>query len=129
MFGTALELRTAVIIHGQVLCVQVGAHRAIKDDDAFPQCFEEAAHRSMSVASVRVPLRKIRIAPVYGLPSKRVESTARGPDLSTSITSTDTGSWNPCKSPYTLEGSIAISRFSTTYLASALSALAMSFNE
>ena len=34
MFRAAFKLRTAVIVHGKVLCVQICAHRAVKDDDA-----------------------------------------------------------------------------------------------
>src|ERR1041384_5620296 len=43
-FRAAFELRTAVVIHGQVLRVQIGAHRAIKDDDAFAKCVEKVSH-------------------------------------------------------------------------------------
>ena len=34
MFGTAFELRAAVIIDRQILRMQIRPHRAIKDDDA-----------------------------------------------------------------------------------------------
>jgi hypothetical protein len=34
MFGATLELRPAIVIDGQILRVQIGAHRAIKDNDA-----------------------------------------------------------------------------------------------
>ena len=38
----AFELRTAVIVDSQILRVQIGAHRAIKDDDAFFKSVEKA---------------------------------------------------------------------------------------
>ena len=44
MFGAAFELWPAVIINRQVLGVQISAHRAIKDDDAFFKSVEEGAH-------------------------------------------------------------------------------------
>ena len=44
MFGAAFKLRTAVVINGQVLRMQVRAHRPIKDDDSIFECFEKVGH-------------------------------------------------------------------------------------
>ncbi len=44
IFVTAFESQTAKVLQRQVLHLKIGTHGAVKDDDAFFQCFEKTSH-------------------------------------------------------------------------------------
>ena len=44
IFVAALKSQTSKILEREVLDLQISAHRAIKDDDAFFQCVEKISH-------------------------------------------------------------------------------------
>ena len=45
VFVAAFEARSTKVVECQVLDLQVGAHRAIEDDDTFFQSFEKVRHK------------------------------------------------------------------------------------
>jgi hypothetical protein len=61
MFRTAFELRTTVIINGQVLRVQIRAHGSVKDDDAIAKCVEKVTHPR--IADCRFPIADLKKPP------------------------------------------------------------------
>ena len=65
MLRTALELRAAIVIDGQVLRVQIRPHRAVKDDDAFLQGVEKVSH--LKIANCQLPIVDCRL-PILKLP-------------------------------------------------------------
>jgi hypothetical protein len=51
IFVTALKSKASEIFESEVLDLQIGAHRAIKDDDAFFKCVEKALHCRFPIAN------------------------------------------------------------------------------
>src|ERR1043165_228596 len=103
MFGAAFELRAAVIFHSQILRVQIRAHRAIKDDDAFFQCVEKTGHlftrKSPALLTTRglhqnFPKRFERLAELFSRLFYVAASRLNSPRLSTPIETLPTISVN-----------------------------------